>query len=936
MDDINQMYVIKRDGNREEISFDKIFKRIKWITNNPVPLKYINVAELTQRVIQGLVNNIKTIDIDLHTAKLASSLGIKNYDYLTLASRIVVNNHHKNTLATFSDKIEVLYFQNNVPPENRINIIDKRFYKFVHLNEAKINAMIDYKKDYTYDYFGFKTLEKGYLLSIGDNIIERPQDMIMRAAIQMYMPQDPGDFRDADSYLNKIKTAYENISNKYYTPATPILFNSGSPRANLASCFLLGSEDSLEGIMKTNTDCAKISKYCGGIGVHISMWRGKNALIRGTNGRTEGIVNMLRINNSVMRAFNQGGKRNGSQAIYLEPHHPDIMDFLHIRDAGIDINKTCPDLFPALWISDLFMKRVDAHGKWSTFCPNKYPELTELYGDEYERRYLQLEAEGKQEAIYNASDIWAAIFKMSKEAGLPYMLYKDNVNLRNMQANVGTIKSSNLCAEMILPSNAGEYAVCNLHSICLPTFVEDSYSADEKEAIRAIDRNFRMFISGVGGKDDNSAGGNMRQLNDKFPTNPRFNYKLLAEVAAEVTENINMVIDIGYNVLQETAASNFKHRPIGIGIQGLADVFLKFNIPFDSEKARDINKKISEAIYYGALSRSTRLCRNIYLNAKKSIDSNGKYESSIYPKHILDQYPALCESNITMIYTDKKDIPNTIGAYPSYTVNRGSQLYNDKFNWELYGLKTEDMSGIFDWESLREHIKLFGVRNSVVTAYMPTGSTSTIMGFSPCFEPYTLNLFLRKTIAGSHVVGNKYLLKYLQDNGLYTEEIINYIINNNGSIQDIEGIPNTVKEIFKTAYELKQKSLMQLAIDRQPFIDQSQSMNLFFENYNIDMFSSAQFFGWKNKLKTGSYYIRSTAAVSAKKITIPKSITNKLATSLDKVGCVARDNVDHNDAVRGDVIVSVDTDDNDVDDYEEEYREENIEEEEAICLNCSS
>ena len=800
MDESQQMYVIKRDGNHEEVSFDKIFKRIKWLANNPTQLKHINVAELTQKVIQGLVNNIKTTDIDLHSAKLASSLGIKNYDYLTLASRIVVSNHHKNTLSTFSDKIELLYFQGNVPIEQRINLIDKRFYKFVHLNEAKINAMIDYKKDYSYDYFGFKTLEKGYLLSIGGTIIERPQDMIMRAAIQMHMPQDVANFRTTYPYLEKIYTTYKNISNKYYTPATPILFNSGSPHANLASCFLLGSEDSLEGIMKTNTDCAKISKYCGGIGVHISMWRGKNALIRGTNGRTQGIVNMLRINNATMRAFNQGGKRNGSQAVYLEPHHPDIMDFLHMRDAHIDVNNTCPDLFPALWISDLFMKRVDANGSWSTFCPNKYPELTKLYGDDYERRYLQLEAEGRQEATYNAADIWAAIFKMTKEAGLPYILYKDNVNIRNMQANVGTIKSSNLCAEMILPSSATEYAVCNLHSICLPTFVEDSYTDAEKKAGTAgksklMNTNHNVTNKSATSPKDIIGLSHLMNTNhdDIFPVNPRFNYKLLAEVAANVTENINNIIDAGYNVLQETAASNFKHRPIGIGIQGLADVFLKFRIPFDSEKARDINRKISEAIYYGALSKSTSLCRNIYLNAKRAIDIDGKYESSIYPKHILEQYPALHESNIVVEYTDKKDIPKLVGTYSSYAINGGSQLYNGKFNWELYGLETKDLSGLFDWESLREHIKLFGVRNSVVTAYMPTGSTSTVMGFPPCFEPYTLNLFLRKTMAGSHVVGNKYLLKYLQDMDLYTEEIINHIIYNNGSIQNIEGIPDFKK-----------------------------------------------------------------------------------------------------------------------------------------------
>jgi ribonucleotide reductase alpha subunit len=994
------MFVVKRTGKKETVNFDKVHKRIAYLVSEPFMLEHVNVGELTIAVIQGLINNIKTADIDTHTATLAASLGTTHRDYLVLASRVSIDNHHKNTLNSFADKISLFYLKKDTNG-NPAAIISHNFNKYVHINKAAIDSHIDYNRDYMFDYFGFKTLEKGYLLSIDGEVIERPQDLIMRVAIQIYMPDDIKEYRNKE-YLPQIFHSYDMMSKMYYTHATPSLFNSGSIKPNLSSCFLQNSSDSIGGIMKTLTDSVNISKWSGGVGLHVSMWRGKNALIRGTNGLSNGIVPFLRLFNDGARAFNQGGRRNGSFAVYLEPHHPDIMDFLALRLTHGDENERCRDLFTAMWISDLFMERVKANGKWSTFCPDTCPGLNMCYGEEYRALYLKYESEGRQTETMDAMRIWKAIYDSHKASGLPYMLYKDNVNRVNMQNNIGIINSSNLCVsgdtmiltdlgsfdikslcetnmpvhnvwsngkylpatfsrtgvnkpllfvttangysikctpyhkfviftvvngvetetlvqakdlqigsritnvnssnddgntviqltsdtiasvtalrlkedtycfneplhhkgvfnnmllgnctEILIHSSDTETGVCNLSSICLPKFVEDSHSQAELDV----------------------AEQTRRALDHEYPVHPKMNWKLLAEVAADITANLNQVIKKTYNPTVEAARSNFRNAPIGIGIQGLADVFLKFGVAFDSEAARDINKKISETIYYGSLSKSSELCRLAYLRIIKNFNEENGYNRTIYTQDVLNMYPVLNNENIYATYKTAADVPKTVGAYCTYLQNGGSHMSNGKFHWEMTGLTSSDLSGLFDWETLRDHIKIYGVCNSLTTAYMPTGTTSQIQGCSPCFEPYVSNIYKRTTLAGSYTVINKYLIKYLHDAGLYNADFNTYMMVNNGSIQNIQGIPDSVKALYKTAWELKQKSIAVLAADRQHFIDQSQSMNVYFEDYTMSKFTAIQFYGWQNKLKTGSYYVRTREAIMPKKFTVSHEVEREI------------------------------------------------------------
>lgn len=1020
------MHIFKRDGRKEDVCEEKIFKRIEWLTKNPTPLPGVSIFQLTALVINGLIDGTSTTEIDNFTADTASALCTKNRDYLELAKRIVVNNHQKNTYSCFSDKISSLYLYKDKNGKSS-PIISKSFNKFVEIHKNKINDKIDYERDYRYDYFGFKTLYEGYLLQINKKVIERPQDLIMRSAIQMYMPQDKANFRDT-SYLEKIFHCYDMISHGFYTPATPTLFNSGTPKPSASSCYLLGSYDSLDGILETLHDCCTISKGSGGIGIHLDMLRCRGSYIRGTNGYSDGIIPQLRIFNNAARAYNQGGgKRKGSWVVYLSPHHGDIIEFLKVRlNDGADEESKCRDLFIGVWIPDLFMKRLKSGEKWSTFCPDECPGLSDVWGDDYEKLYLKYESEGKANHVYETIEIWKAIFYSQKDSGLPYVLYKDNVNRCNMQNNLGTIKSSNLCVsgdtliltdegnlpikalseceppvhnvwngdiftsatfaktgvdqELLeietthgnvikctpyhkfiltddsknkneriveakdlriedtiisynIPSfgiessriiksnkiksitklevkedtycfkeplkNRGvfnglllgncseivEYsdnevtATCNLSSICLPIFVEDVYSMDEL----ALPEEER------------------RVLNHEFPVYPKFNYKKLAEVAGEVTENLNRIIDTTYNPTINATKGNFQHRPLGIGIQGLADVFLKFNIAFDSTKAFDLNKKIHETIYYGALSKSTEICKKIYRNVINNFDKTSEPKLFIYTNEAMRQYPDLKISNLLEKYENKADIPKTIGAYSSYS---GSHMSKGKFHWEMFGLEEKDLSGMFDWETLRSHISIYGVRNSLLVALMPTGTTSQIMGNSSCFEPYVSNAYTKKTLAGKYIIINKYLVKYLTDAGIYNSTLADYLLHTNGSIQNIDGIPQHIKDIYKTTYELNQKTIIQMSIDRSPFVDQSQSMNVWFNEYTFEKFNSMQFYGWKNGIKTGSYYIRTRPAADAEKYTISADIKDKLSLS--------------------DII---------------QHQKENepiIEEDETICLMCSA
>jgi len=567
--------------------------------------------------------------------------------------------------------------------------------------------------------------------------------------------------------------------------------------------------------MKTATDCAAISKWAGGIGFHFSNWRSEGSLIRSTNGKSNGTVPFLRIFNDIARAFNQGGKRLGSFAVYIEPHHPDILSFLNLRRNHGDENLRTRDLFMALWVSDLFMERVEADGEWSTFDPDECKGLTDCYGNEYKKLYEAYELDGKATNTYRAREVWQAVYTSQKESGMPYVLYKDNVNNHNNQDNMGIIKSSNLCCEITIYSDESEYGVCVLSSICLPNFVEDSYS---KEDIMM---------------DDDE----IRQLDNEFPVNPKINYEALVKAVGIVCRNLNNVIDKNLYPCPEAEKSSLRGRPIGIGVQGLADVFYKFKTPFDSDLAKQINKKIFEAIHFGALSMSTQLAKEEYNHTKKITDITS-------------------------------DIPKTIGAYTAYLDNGGCPLANNKFHWEMYGLEEKALSGAFRWDILRDHIKTYGVRNSLLTALMPTASTSHLNGNIECFEPITSNIYKRKVLAGEFIVINKYLVKDLMDMNLWNQDMINYLKINGGSIQGIDGLPDGFKDLYRTSWEIPQKSIIDMCADRQPFIDQAQSMNLFFSDFTFNKFSSAQFYAWKKKLKTGSYYIRTQASVAPQKFTV--------------------------------------------------------------------
>ncbi len=864
------MFVVKRNGNVEAMDFEKIHRRINWLVKEPYVLEHVNGTELTQRVIHGLKKNIKTSDIDIYASDLSSSLGTSNLEYLILAGRIAVNNHHKNTLSSFKDKINKLYRKKNDKGESCPSI-NAHFYKYVMKNQVSIDKHIDYSRDYFIDFFGFKTLQRGYLLTDGNAVVERPQDLFMRVAIQLYIPREVSLFKEKD-ILTKIFEVYDMISQQYYTHATPTLFNSGKNNPQLSSCFLLGTEDSLEGIMKTLTDSTKISKWSGGIGIHISDWRSVGAPIRGTDGVSSGIVPFLRMFNDGARAFNQGGKRNGSFAVYLEMHHPDLMQFLDLKKAHGDENLRCRDLFLALWVSDLFMKRLEKSERWSVFDPDMCPGLNTAHGEEYEKLYLQYETEGLAKATYDIRDILEAIVESQMEKGVPYVMFKDTVNRHSMQKNIGMIRSSNLCSEITLYSDHKEYAVCNLASICLSKFVEDSLSEEEvKNEIKRV-------------------------LNHEFPKNPIFNYKKLIAVAGQIAENLNNVIDKSWNPVIETARSNFNHRPIGIGIQGLNDVFMKFRVPFESKEAAILNKRIAEAVYFGSLSGSTKASRIYYENVIKmfkltdpeSTDSevtnvsetieDEKKETKIkevklhlYPKDVVKQFPALKKENVVLTFKSPEEVPKDIGAYSSYHrvgINGEEAPIKTKFHWEMYGLTKDDLSGICDWNTLRMHIDIYGVRNSTVTAYMPTASTSQIMGNSSCFEPYVTNLYKRKTLAGYYTVINKYLMNDLINANLWSEQMKECLLSTEGSIQNIEGIPDHIKELYKTVWDIKQKKIIDLAADRQPFIDQSQSMNLYLKNYDASICASIMMYGWKRGLKTSSYYIRVPTATEAQKFTV--------------------------------------------------------------------
>ena len=810
MNTSSEMRVIKRNGKLENLSFDKILNRIRKLGQEAEI--QINYQSLVIKVIDQLYDEIPTTKIDELVGQQCAVMSTNHPDYASLAGRIVVSNHQKNTDSVFSNVMKKLYEFKNLHGVNK-PLISESFWRFVQSNKETINNIIDYDRDYLIDYFGFKTLERAYLFKVGDVIIERPQHMWLRVAIGIH-----GDTqtKDLEKCIKLIKETYDLMSQKYFTHATPTLFNAGTVRPQLSSCYLLAMEDdSLDGIYNTLKDCALISKYAGGIGLHIHNIRAKGTHIQGTNGISNGLVPMLRVFNNTARFVDQGGgKRNGSFAIYLEPWHADIEDFLELRKNHGDEELKARDLFYALWVSDLFMERVKNNQKWSLMCPNECPGLSDVYGKQFVELYQKYESEGKIRKSMNARDLWFKVLDAQMETGTPYILYKDACNTKSNQQNLGTIKSSNLCTEIIEYSDENETAVCNLASIALPSFV----NIETKQ----------------------------------------FDYIKLHEVTKVITNNLNKVIDINFYPTEKTKRSNFRHRPIGLGVQGLADTFILMDLSFQSEEAKEVNKLIFETIYHASLEKSNELAierSNLIINMLKTnsmcsiLEIMNKYEDSLLKR------------------TANSDL---LGAYSTF---EGSPASKGILQFDMWSV--DPTQNRYDWIKLKESIKQYGIRNSLLVAPMPTASTSQILGFNECFEPITSNLYSRRTLAGEFVVVNKYLMKELINLGYWNEQIKNNIIANQGSIQQLTILPEHIRNKYKIVWEIPMKHVIDMSADRGAFICQSQSLNLWIEDPTYNTLTSMHFYSWKKGLKTGIYYLRRKAKHQAQQFTIEPEYKEK-------------------------------------------------------------
>ena len=768
------MKVLKRNGSFEPISFDKVLGRIRKASKNLL----VNPDALAQQVLARIYDGVKTSEIDELTAQLSASLSTSHPDYGILASRITVSNHHQNTDASFKNVMITLSNQFDKKTGEKISYINDEIIAIVNEKGDEIDNHINHDRDYLFDYFGFKTLEKSYLLRDSNRkVLERPQHLWMRTALALWS-QD----------LKRAFETYDYMSQKYFTHATPTLFNAGTQRQQMSSCFLLSmNDDSVKGIYKTLGDCAAISKYAGGIGLHLHNVRARGSIIKGTNGVSNGIVPMLRVFNNTARYIDQGGgKRNGSFAMYLEPWHADVEDFLRMKNNTGAEEDRARDLFYALWIPDLFMKRVEEDGMWSLFCPNEAPGLSDVVGKEFETLYKKYEDEKKYRKQVKAQKLWFEVLDSQIETGTPYLLYKDPSNLKSNQQNLGVIKSSNLCTEILEYSSPEETAVCNLASIGLPSFVK------EEMVTHADSISYKEKV---------------------------FDFEKLRRVVKVVVRNLNRVIDINYYPTPETEVSNMRHRPIGVGVQGLADVFALLKISWESKEASDLNKKIFENIYYAAVETSMDL--------------------------------------------SKRDGP--------YQTFQGSPSSKGVLQFDMWGIKPSDE---LDWDKLKKQVIKHGLRNSLLVAPMPTASTSQILGFNECFEPFTTNIYSRRTLAGEFVVINKYLLKELLDMGLWNDVMKQKIIANNGSIQQLDELPVQMRNRYKTSWELSQKILIDMAADRGAYICQSQSLNLFVADPNYAKLTSMHFYGWKKGLKTGCYYLRTKAPVAAQKFTVEPTLIN--------------------------------------------------------------
>ncbi len=765
------MYVVKRDGRKELIMFDKITARVRKLCYGLNGL--VDPLKVAMRVIEGLYDGVTTSELDNLAAEIAATMTTTHPDYAKLAARISVSNLHKNTKKSFSETMKDLYEYVNPRNGKKSPLLSDEVFKVISENSERLDSTIIYNRDFGYDYFGFKTLERSYLLKLNGNIAERPQHMLMRVSVGIHLD-------DLDSAIE----TYELMSKKYFTHATPTLFNAGTPKPQMSSCFLLAmKDDSIDGIYDTLKNTAKISQSAGGIGLSIHNIRATGSYIAGTNGTSNGIVPMLQVFNDTARYVDQGGgKRKGSFAIYMEPWHADIYEFLDLKKNHGKEEMRARDLFYAMWISDLFMKRVEANEDWTLMCPSECPGLFTNHSEEFEKLYLGYEAAGKGRKTVKARELWEKILESQIETGTPYMLYKDAANRKSNQKNLGTIRSSNLCTEIMEYTSPDEIAVCNLASIALPMFIK----------------------------------------------NGEFDHKELFKVTKRVTKNLNKVIDRNYYPVIEAENSNMRHRPIGLGVQGLADAFIMLRLPFTSDEAKKLNQEIFETLYFAAVTASMEA-------AKEE------------------------------------------GTYSSY---EGSPISQGEFQHNLWNIKDEELSGRWDWGKLRKEVKKNGVRNSLLVAPMPTASTSQILGNNECFEPYTSNIYTRRVLSGEFIVVNKHLLEDLVALGLWNENMKQELMRANGSIQHIETIPQEIRELYKTVWELSMKDIIDMSRHRGYFIDQSQSLNLFMENANFAKLTSMHFYAWKSGLKTGMYYLRTKAAVDAIKFTLDNTKKKEMPTSV--------------------------------------------------------
>lgn len=753
------MEVIKRGGKKESVKFDKITARIEKLCYG-LDRRFVSAVDVAKKVIEGLYDGVPTTELDNLAAETAASLTVKHPDYALLASRIAVSNLHKNTIKSFSKTMELLYNYQDAKTGKFLPLIADDVWEIIRDNAELLDSTIIYDRDYGFDYFGFKTLEKSYLLKLNGKVAERPQHMYMRVAIGIHK-----------NNIEEIIKTYNLMSERWFTHATPTLFNAGSPKPQMSSCFLLTmKDDSIDGIYDTLKQTAKISQSAGGIGLAIHNVRATGSYIGGTNGTSNGIIPMLKVFNDTARYVDQGGgKRKGAFAIYLEPWHADVFEFLDLRKNHGKEEMRARDLFYALWICDLFMKRVEADAEWSLFCPNEAPGLQDCYGEEFEKLYEKYEREGKARKTIKAQDLWFAILDGQIETGTPYMLYKDAANSKSNQQNLGTIKSSNLCTEIMEYTSPDEIAVCNLASLALPRFV----------------------------------------------INGKFDHEKLYEVTYQAALNLNKIIDNNYYPVEEARTSNMRHRPIGLGVQGLADSFILLRLPFESDEAKQLNKEIFETIYFAAMTAS-------------------------------------------------KDLAIKEGPYDTFA---GSPVSKGIFQFDMWNVEPTLR---WDWYTLKAAVIKHGVRNSLLVAPMPTASTSQILGNNECFEPYTSNIYVRRVLSGEFVVVNKHLLKDLVELNLWNDEMKTKIISQNGSVQKIDGIPDHIKEVYKTVWEIKQRALIDMAADRGAYICQSQSLNLFVDTPTNSKLTSMHFYAWRKGLKTGMYYLRSKAATQAVQFTVEK------------------------------------------------------------------